>query len=347
MADISNIDKNFAVETKLDKNDIRFYDIDTEPFAVYGLSREDGKYIRLPGSVSETVSPGVHMLHTNTAGGRVRFVTDSSYVTINAVMDGIGKMPHFPFTGSAGFDLYADNVYINTFVPPLTVDEGYESVIEFGSAAKREITINFPLYSNVQKLYIGLSDTSFVGKASPYKNSKPVVYYGSSITQGGCASRPGNSYQAIVSRFFNLDYVNLGFSGNAKAEGEMIEYIKDLDMSVFVYDYDHNAPTVEHLRNTHEKMFKAIREKNPTLPVIMMTRPKAILTDEEQIRRSIVETTYKNALASGDKNVYFIDNEMLTALCGNEGTVDNCHPNDFGFASMARAVIDVMKKIEF
>ena len=342
MTDISKIDSNFVVETKIDKKDITFYKIDEAPFKVYGVFRENGKYRRMPENVAKSVSEGVYCLHSNTAGGRVRFVTDSPYVAIHAEMENIRKMPHFALTGSAGFDLYVDNTYTQTFVPPFGIEYGYESVCEFNSKEIREITINFPLYSDVRELYIGLQDGAIVKEATPYKNVKPIVYYGSSITQGGCASTPGMSYQAIVSRNFDYDYINLGFSGNAKAEDEMIEYIKKIDMSVFVYDYDHNAPTVEHLEITHEKMFKAIREKNPILPVIIMSRPKHFLTNEEIIRRNIIEKTYRNAISDGDKNVYFIDGESLTELCKDSGTVDNCHPTDFGFASMAKALTEVI-----
>lgn len=296
----------------------------------------------MPESVAKNVSEGVYTLHSNTAGGRVRFVTDSTYIAIHTKMDGLGKMPHFALTGSIGFDLYVDNYYAKTFVPPFYIEDGYESIFEFEKKEEREITINFPLYSNVSELYIGLQETSLLAEAKPYKNTKPIVYYGSSITQGGCASRPGMAYQSIVSRNFDYDYINLGFSGNAKAEDEMIEYIKNLDMSIFVYDYDHNAPTVEHLAKTHEKMFKAIREKNPLLPVIIMSRPKHFLTEGEKTRRSIIETTYLNAVAAGDKNVYFIDGEALTDLCKDSGTVDNCHPTDFGFASMAKALTELI-----
>lgn len=345
MSDISKIDSNFAVKTKIDKEDIKFYNIDESPFKVYGVFKENGKYRRMPETVAKSVSEGVYVLHTNTAGGRVRFVTDTPYIAIYAKMDGLGKMSHFALTGSIGFDLYVDNYYVKTFVPPFDIEDGYESIFEFGKKEKREITINLPLYSNVNELYIGLQEKSLLTEATPYENSKPIVYYGSSITQGGCASRPGMSYQSIVSRTFNYDYLNLGFSGNAKAEDEMIEYIKNLDMSAFVYDYDYNAPTVQHLEKTHEKMFKAIREKNPFLPVIMMSRPKQFLTEEEKMRRKIIETTYLNAVSAGDENVYFIDGEMLTELCKDSGTVDNCHPTDFGFVSMAKALTEVIHSI--
>lgn len=344
MFDISKVDNNFEIETQIDKKDIEFYKIDEAPFKVHGVFRENGKYRRMPECVAKSVSEGVYALHSNTAGGRVRFTTDSPYIAIHAKMDGVCKMPHFALTGSIGFDLYVDNYYAKTFVPPFDIEDGYESIFEFEEKEEREITINFPLYSNVNELYIGLQETSLLAEAKPYKNTKPIVYYGSSITQGGCASRPGMAYQSIVSRNFDYDYINLGFSGNAKAEDEMIEYIKNLDMSIFVYDYDHNAPSVEHLEKTHEKMFKAIREEKPLLPIIMMSRPKHFLTEEEKTRRSIIETTYLNAVSAGDKNVYFIDGEAMTELCKDSGTVDNTHPTDFGFASMAKALTEVIAR---
>ncbi len=346
MKDIQNIDKNFQVKSNINKTDIKFISIEDEPFKVYGVFKEKGKFRRIPEQVAKSVSEGVYLLHANTSGGRVRFKTDSSYVAIRVQMDdGLTRTPHFALSGSAGFDLYEGNIYRGTYAPSVDCKEGYEGIIEFESRELRDITINFPLYSNVTNLYIGIQDDSSVEEAPSYKNAKPIVYYGSSITQGGCASRPGMSYPSIISRKFDCDYINLGFSGNAKAEDEIIEYIKSLDMSVFIYDYDHNAPSVEHLMNTHEKMFKAVRNVHPEIPVIMMSRPKHNLTDEEKERRSVVEKTYNNAIASGDNNVYFIDGAMLTELCMDDGTVDNCHQTDFGFVSMANALAHVIETI--
>ncbi len=349
MADVATYDSNFKVETKIDKKDISFYNIDKAPFTVHGIFKENGKYRRMPESDAKKVSDRIAFFHTNTAGGRVRFITDSPYVAIHAKMDTLGKMPHFALTGSVGFDLYVDNEYSRTFVPPFDIEDGnetgYETIIEFTDSTQRQLMINFPLYSNVKELYIGLQDGSLLKEAKPYKNKKPIVYYGSSITQGGCASRPGMVYPAIISRRFDCDYINLGFSGSAKGEDEIAEYIKNLDMSVFVYDYDYNAPSVEHLENTHERMFRIIREKQPLLPVIIMSRPKYFLTDDEKERRRVIETTYRNAISAGDKNVYFIDGGALPELCENSRTVDGCRPTDFGFASMAKAVGDVVEKI--
>ena len=345
MSDITKIDKNFKIETKLNKADIKFYNVLEEPFKIYGVFYENGKFRRLPEEVAKTVNDGVYGLHAHTAGGRVRFKTDSSYVAINAVMPNIGKMSHFALSGSAGFDLYekrdGKEVYVKSFIPAFNFNGGFEGVIELGGSKMREFTINFPTYSEVSELYIGLSNNAAVLPSDPYKCEKPVVFYGSSITQGGCCSRPGNTYEGFVSRRFDIDHINLGFSGSARGEDEIAEYIKDLDMSVFVYDYDHNAPTLEHLVATHERMYNIIRKANPDLPIIIMTKPH-FLPDVKAFEA--IKKTYENAKANGD-NVYYLDGRQLMALAENEGTVDGCHPNDLGFFSMAKAVGDILEGI--
>ena len=349
VAEISKIDSNFEIKTKIEKEDLHFYDVLDEPFKIYGIFMENDRFTRLPKSVAESVSDGVLYLSTNTAGGRVRFKTDSPYVALYAEIDKPGKMPHFPYTGSIGFDLYEYNInceiYKGTIVPPADVEDKFEGIVEFSKRKMRDITINFPLYSDVKKLYIGLSNDASVSAPRKYKKTKPIVYYGSSITQGGCASRPGNSYQAIISRNFDCDFINLGFSGSAFGEAEISKYIQELDMSVFVYDYDHNAPTVEHLYNTHERMFKEIRTVHPDIPIIIMSRPKYYLNTEERERLEIIKNTYNNARNSGDKNVYLIEGTQLMELAKGEGTVDNCHPNDLGFWSMAECLSGVIENL--
>ena len=345
MKRIFEIDKNFKVETFTTHTDAVFYDPRRAPFRIYGVFYENGKFRRMPEKTAKSVSEGVYYLHTNTAGGRVRFRTDSPYILTNAKMSGVDHMNHFPLVGSAGFDIYVGNRYEGSFMPPQGMKHGYESIIEFPSREMRDVTIHLPLYANVHEFSVGLAADAAVLPGSEYKDIPPVVYYGSSITQGGCASRPGNAYENILTRRLNVDHVNLGFSGSAKGEDEMTEYIAGLEMSVFVLDYDHNAPTPEHLQSTHERLFLAVREKRPDLPVIMMSRPKLRLTEDEEKRRAVVSATYENALSRGDKNVYFLDGPALMAAAGDDGTVDNCHPNDLGFFSMANAVEKVLGKL--
>ena len=344
---ITEIDKNFKVETSFEREGLVFKNALDEPFRIYGVFHDGEIYRRVPDGVAETVNPGVHRLARNSAGGRVRFITDSPYIAIKAVINGPATWSHMPLTASTGFDLYVKEgerfVPRKTFVPPFRFDGHYDSVYDFVGSGERLVVIDFPLYNTVSDLYIGFKEGSVLKAAPDYKYEKPIVYYGSSITQGGCASRPGMSYQAIIERKYDANYINLGFSGNGKGEDTMAEYIAGLDLSMFVYDYDHNAPTNEHYKATHDRFYKIIRKAHPDIPVIMMTRPKAILSEEEKARRAVVETSYKNAIAAGDKRVYFIDGAALTALSGNEGTVDSCHPTDFGFASMARALLSLIE----
>lgn len=343
--DITKIDKNFAVKSKIDEPDVVFYDAKTQPFRTYGVSFDGECYRRLPASVAATVSSRVHTLSAHTAGGRVRFVTDSPYVAIRGEMPIIGKMGHFALSGSAGFDLYADGVYVKTFVPPFRIEGGFEGVIELGESKPRQITLNMPLYSAVSDLQIGLRQGAQLSAPKSYRYEKPVVFYGSSITQGGCASRPGNCYSAILSRKLDADHVNLGFSGSGKGEREIADYIAGLPMSVLVYDYDHNAPDLAHLEATHERMFKIIRQKNPDLPILILSRPKYYLSDVEWQRLAVIRRTYENAQAAGDRRVWLVEGPTLMATAENEGTVDGTHPNDLGFASMAKCLLPVLKDI--
>lgn len=348
--DVTKFDKALRVAESIQTDDLTLYNCEEAPFSIHGVIKDDGCFRRMPRAVSETVSEAVNWLNVNTAGGRVRFVTDSSVVAVSAELTHVGKMPHFALTGSVGFDVYADEgegaYYVGSAIPPFDVEDAFASRLWFKDARRREITVNFPLYSGVKSLYIGLKKEAYVEAPSAFDDARPVVFYGSSITQGGCASRPGNSYQALLARWLGFDYVNLGFSGSALAEDTMIDYIASLPMRVFVMDYDHNAPTYEHLKNTHEKLFKAVRAAHPTLPVVMMTRPVYRYNEEELARLALVTKTYENAKAAGDDHVYLIDGrELVTEEFADIATVDGCHPNDAGFYAMAKRVAQTLKTI--
>jgi len=189
--DIGTIDKNLAVDSAINKSGLRFYSFEDEPFKIYGNIKraDDGLLYRLPREVAALTSPGVLALSTNTAGGRVRFRTNSKRVAIIAKYNSLGIMPHFPITGSVGLDVYADRVFMGGFVPPVNMpNKAYESVQTVGDGTKEQnIEVNLPLYSNLTELYIGIDEWATLLSPTPYKYEKPIVYYGSSITQGGCA----------------------------------------------------------------------------------------------------------------------------------------------------------------
>ena len=350
MKTIYDVDKNFSIESNLDIPGIKYYNALSQPFSLHGVFYDEGKFRRLPEQVAKDTNDGVHWLHDNTAGGRVRFRTDSAYIAIHTDMPQACFMSHCALTGSACFDLYVRDEngkerFVESFKRTVEEKFGYEAILRPEGSGMREYTINFPTYSAVNTLFIGLEEGAAVEAPAPYAIEKPVVFYGSSITQGGCSSRPGTAYESIVCRRFDCDYVNLGFSGSARGEQVMADYIAGLDMSVFVLDYDHNSPTVEHLAATHEKFFQTIRKAHPQLPIIMMARPLYNPGPDAQARFAVIQKTYENAKNAGDENVYLLDGPTLMALAGDDGRVDGAHPNDLGFGSMAKAVGDVLEII--
>ena len=361
MSNIGEIDRNLAVTGTIQGADVNFYDVRQEPFTIYGLlhSDEGEPFRRLPLEVAERTNEGVLRLHIRTVGGRVRFKTDSSCVAIRAIQPDKNLMPHMPFLGSSGFDLYETvkgaYAYKGSFVPPVDRMERYESIIKFGSREMRDITVNFPLYDGVKELFVGIEPGAVLEKGDTYRLDQPVIYYGSSITQGGCASRPGNCYANIITRNLNIDHINLGFSGSGRGEQVMAEYIAAQPMSLFFYDYDHNAPNAEHLAKTHEAFFLTIREKHSDLPIIMASRTDTPRTPEIAAdtlrRRDVILRTYVNAIKRGDEHVKFIDGMQVfkealkLGIPADSCTVDGVHPNDLGFACMAKVFGDAIAEM--
>lgn len=357
---IDKIDKNFAPSEALTKRfpTIKLYDAvdcDAEIRGLYHKGEGD-VWGRLPLELS-AITPHIEILSRYTAGGRIRFRTDSPFVAVKVKRFNTFYMRHMPLSGSAGCDIYEgkgkDTRFIKMCCPITISDEWFEDgntlipVGEEHDGSVKDITITLPLYGGVEKVFIGIDKDSRLLPPNPYTHGT-VLFYGSSITQGGCACRSGTSYDGMISKWFDCDIYNLGYSGNAKGEPEIAEFIAEMHPEVFVYDYDHNAPTPEHLEATHKPFFDIIRAKNPNMPVIFMTRPMEEAIGKEQCdrRRAIVYATYKAALEAGDKNVYFINGtEMFPAEMKAFCTVDNSHPNDLGFMYMAKAVGAILEKI--
>lgn len=331
---------------------VKYYDPTQKPFSVYGLIVPDDtetRYCRIPTAVAETVSETVKVLYRNTSGGRIRFRTNARHVHVKAVFPGVVSFGHFAQSGATGFSVYVERDGAEIFAGLLTVDRQtqLEGSVDLQTDEMKTVTVYMPLYNDVEQVLIGLDETAQVLPDSGYAYEKPVVFYGSSITQGGCASRPGSDYAAILSRRLRFDYINLGFSGGAKGERAIADYIASLPMQAFVLDYDHNAPTPEFLAQTHEPFFRVIREANPLLPVVLVSKPDHDRNADNRARFAVIRKTYENALRRGDKNVYLLDGSTFfaDAAAFNDPTVDRVHPTDLGFYLMACAMEPTLKTI--
>lgn len=208
-------------------------------------------------------------------------------------------------------------------------------------------TLNFPYAAKMSSFEIGIDDDAVLSVGVPYSNEKPVVFYGSSITHGAWASRPGNTYESLISQKYNMNYLNLGFSGSAKGEKEIVDYMAGLEMCTFVSDYDHNAYDFNLIKNTHLPMYKTIREAHPNIPYIIITRPNYFADPANNEKRNAVfKATYDYAVANGDKNIWYIDGKTLfDGEYYHNCTRDGCHPNDIGFYRMANVIGNMLAKV--
>lgn len=356
---IEEIDKNFKAAT-IGSEKILFHNACTVPFSVEGFPwRPEGSltFYRLPRTLTkDQVNEGALWLANQTAGGAIRFRTDSPKIAIRAKLVYSSDMNHMPRAGSAGFDLYRglgrNSQHTGTAQPDRDQREMEQILCENPLPGEMaDFILNMPLYGGAEAIEIGISPGAKLRPPTPHKIKAPVLFYGSSITQGGCASRPGNAYTTRLCRTLDSPQINLGFSGSGRGEIAVARAIAELPLSAFVLDYDHNAPDPEHLQATHEPFFRAIRGKQPLLPILILSACdvwKEFNNDARTVRllrRDIIRKTYENAVKAGDKNVYFMDGEDLFGKSERSAcTVDRCHPNDLGFDRMYRTVLPVLRQ---
>lgn len=353
---IYQIDKNFVPPSNAPE-DIEYYNVLEPQFTISGLiphTEGEEPFLRMPKATAEAVSEGVAYLSKCSAGGRIRFATDSSDIVIRYILKERSFLGHMPRSGSCGADVYSapygervgSQRRILTIFPSTAEMTECSGVLSFSGVSMRDFTVNLPLYNGVSEMYIGIKKGSSLLAPTEYSIAAPVMFYGSSITQGGCASRPGNAYFAILSRMLDCDYYCLGFSGSAKGEQVMAEYIASLELSAFVMDYDHNATDIKQLEETHYSFYQTFRRLQPDTPVIFISKPDFENSPENSRRRDIVMESYLKAKSGGDKKVTFIDGETLFgSFFRDECTVDGCHPNDLGFCMMAQTIYPKLKSV--
>lgn len=334
---------------------MKYYNITQSPLKIYGLAVADSvnrQFYKLPKTILEQM-PQYDYLGRRATGGRVRFCTDSSNLTIRMTLNQAKEDINIPLSGSAGADIYLgkgiESEYLGYIAPNFHVMEEISVEKTFSKKNTMEIvTINLPRNDHLLSMEIGVDDTARVEESPTYTITSPIVFYGSSITEGGCASRAGNAYTSIVCRWLDADYRNFGFSGSARGEQKFARYLASLtDMSVLVYDYDHNANDVKQLSDTHEAFFQTVRRAHPDLPILIMSRPDTDKTKADaQARKEVIYATYSNAQKQGDEKVWFLDGETFFGTYGRaECTVDGTHPNALGFMRMAEKVYTALSDI--
>lgn len=348
-----------STETSSVSEKLRWLSLTNGRVEINGLpwfQENDGGLMRLPVRSKSTFRKEVWSLAECPSGGRIRFRTDSSVLAIRFEYSSPPNMANMHAFGQTGIDLYADGGYMVSVVADTEAKWGktYEKILfDFSDQPRKQraITLYLPLYKPTRVLGIGVDENAKLAKAKNFSVAKPVVFYGTSITQGGCASRAGMSYQAILGRKLNLDFVNLGFSGNGVGEPELARAVSEIDASCYVLDFGANHKTFAAMREVYAPFLDYIRKEHPTTPIVVMTilhttrenRIPAIGAEWPQ-RRKFIEQVVRERIKAGDKKLYLVDGATLLGPTPDDAFVDGGHPNDLGFYWMAEGLIPTMRK---
>lgn len=340
-----------AEEKKVEDTHV-WYDVDSWGVEGQGWVPGDlkSRYDRLPAKAEKIVRPPVWELSRDSAGLAFRFNTDATELKIRySVGDKNLAMPHMPATGVSGVDLYALDGETWKWVDvtrPTTPDTLYTiSEIDPG---KRTYMAYLPLYNSTVKIEIGVPKGTQFEPIAP-RQEKPIVFYGTSITHGACASRPGLCHPAILGRRLDRPVINLGFSGNGKMEPEVVALLAEIDAAVYVIDCLPNMNSQE-VTERAEKIVRQIREVRPDTPIVLVEDRsftnswiRKSKRDHHADSRAALIRAFDLLVSSGVKNLHYIEGE---ALLGDdtEGATDGSHPNDLGFMRQADAFEPELRK---
>lgn len=299
---------------------------------------------RLPERMKSAVPPKVWALAGAPSGARIRFITDSATVGIVGRSVGDAAPPaHMPVIAYAGIDLYADGVYFGSVAPD--AQGAIRRQWNLGTESKpREITFYLPAGRSAEVREILLAPAATFQPPRPFALGKPVVYYGSSITQGMGVSNPGLIYQAQLARWTNTDFINLGFSGNGFGEPALAEAVAEIDAACFVIDYWANPSTAIY-RKTLPGFIDIIRQKHPRTPIIV-TGPYYNPSEETlgqagtfQIEKRVVAREFVAARQlAGDQQIFHVDGLEMLSRAQSDGLADGRHANSLGYYFCAKGL---------
>ena len=353
-ADIARHDRNMAVEGIVVTNGVKWIDGRLLPIEGRAFDDVEHYYDRLPANVTTNVNAGVRSMKHHTSGMMFRFTTDSSRLLFKWVpYNGGLSMDHMPSTGMSGIDVSRFDaekgkwLYVKT--GRITSAKG--GSLDLGWNPGTPCLVNLPLYNGLKSFSLGVATNASVAALGPRKSGvdKPVVFYGTSITHGGCCSRPGMAFVNIVGRDLDVPVVNLGFSGSGVMEFEMSEHLARIDASCYVLDCLWNMGSSaggsragRNVEDNYEPFIRNLRAKRPGVPIVM-AEACDVYCGGPNAKDKYIKSLYDKLVAEGWKDLVYLPKDGM--YVGDlEGTVDGCHPNDWGMMSLARAFGGAVRK---
>lgn len=331
---------------------------DIRDLGVEGQGWQDTKatYDRLPARAEDKVRAAVWGLSRSSAGMHVRFITDATNIHARwAVTSSNLAMPHMAATGVSGLDLYVKTEkgewrWLAVGKPDKQTNSA--PLVVNLPPGRREYLLYLPLYNGIRFVEVGVPEGAAIAKAGAWGagTRKPVLFYGTSILQGACASRPGMVHSAILGRRFQFPHINLGFSGNGKMEPELADLLAELDPSVYVLDCLPNLNAAEVTARV-EPFVKKLRAAHPRTPIVLVedrTYADSFLVASKrkgnEANRAALKAAYDRLRKSGVNDLHYLKGADLLGDDG-EATVDSSHPNDLGFMRQAEAHAKVLGPI--
>ncbi len=363
---IAAVDATLSAEQRLDpatakadeKEDILWYNVQSLNLEGKGWSETSAYYDRFPAKAEGKVRPEVWGLSRNSAGMATRFITDAPRIHARWTLTSKNlAMPHMPATGVSGLDLYvkSDSGKWRWLANGRPADQTNSQQLVAGipvAEKGREYLLYLPLYNGVSSVEIGIPKANFLAPGPAYDeaHAKPIVFYGTSICQGGCASRPGMVHTAILGRWLGRPVINLGFSGNGRMEKEVAELMAELDAAAYVIDClpnigakeveERTALLVKILRDAHSKTpILLVEDRNYTDGFLLTGKRERNESSQAALRKE-----FEKLKAAGAEQLYYLEGKDLIGDDG-EGTVDSSHPTDLGFLRQAEAFYKVLLPI--
>ena len=328
---------------------IAFPDARLEVYGLPWFSEDKPALRRLPLRLKDRFRPAVWDLAQDPSGGRIRFRTDSSTIGLVAENPHFSNMHHMASVGENGFDLYVGREYLGSAWP----DGSGKMAKEWRVGRERrmrDITLYLPLYKAVTIQELSLDADAHLEPAAPYAIAKPIVYYGSSITQGGCASNPGGSCQAILERKLNADFINLGFSGNGLGEPALAEAICELDPSCIVLDFWGN-PSADQYATALPVFVDILRRKWSRMPILVTSpfyfpaeQSGGDVAREQSAKRLTSREFVEKRRKGGDRRIWYVDGLKMLNREQTAGLVDGVHCNSLGFYFNALGLEPFLRK---
>jgi len=336
-------------------DNLDWYDVESWGVEGRGWPKEamEKFYHRFPAKAKGVVRDAVWGLSNQSAGLLTRFNTDATEIRARyQVTSATLALPHMPATGVSGIDLYAVDPegalrWVSVTKPSGGVDQN-QIIVNGLDAGLRNYTAYLPLYNGVNKLEIGVPKGAKFEPVAP-RVDKPVIFYGTSITHGACASRPGMCHPAILGRRLNRPVLNLGFSGNGKMEKEVGALLAELDPAVYVIDCLPNMVGTE-VAERSEPLVRQLRAARPETPIVLVedrtygySWVKQGMSDRHTQARAALKATFDKVVAEGFAKMYYVDGNSLLGKDG-DATTDGSHPNDLGFMRQADAMEPALRK---